>query len=58
MTPEEKLDWFWAVGVLRDTLFDGLSDQKPEMPRQHHRREAKRRQLGSRKRPEEALERQ
>jgi hypothetical protein len=56
MTPQEKIRWFWSIGELPGTIFDDLNDREPQMPDQPRRRHAKRLQLGSRKRPEEALE--
>ena len=56
MTPQEKIRSFWAIGKLPGTMFDDLNDRKPKVPEQPRRRHAKRPQLGSRKRQEEALE--
>jgi hypothetical protein len=32
MKPQEKMDWFWATGVLPGTLFDDMDDQKARKP--------------------------
>jgi len=54
MTPQEKLDWFWALGELPGSVFDDLNDRKREMPGLPRRQQAKRLRPGSRKRHEEA----
>jgi hypothetical protein len=28
MKPQDKMDWFWATGVLPGTIFDDLDDRK------------------------------
>ncbi len=53
MTPQERLDWFWATGELPGTIFDDLNDRKRKVPGQPRRRHAKRLRLGSRKRQKE-----
>ena len=42
MTPQEKLDWFWSMGRLPGSVFDDLNAQKPQVPEQPRRRQAKR----------------
>ena len=56
MTPQEKIRWFWSIGELPGTTFDDLNDRKPKVPEQPRRRQAKRLQLGSRKRHGKAWE--
>ena len=29
MKPQEKMNWFWATGVLPGTIFDDFDDKKP-----------------------------
>ena len=53
MTPQEKLDWFWAVGELPGTIFDDLNDRKPKLPWHLCRRHTKRLRLGSQKQRKE-----
>ena len=56
MTPQEKMNWFWTIGEVPGTIFDDLNDRKPQVLGQPRCRQAKRLQLGSRKRHKEALE--
>ena len=40
MTPKEKMDIFWATGILPGTMFDDLNDrviQGPMLPRPRRR---------------------
>jgi len=37
MTPQEKMDWFWATGVVPGSIFDDWNDQKAKRPGQRRR---------------------
>lgn len=38
MTPQEKIDFFWASGILPGTLFDDMNDQHRKDSTQPQRR--------------------
>jgi len=38
MSPQEKIRFFWATGVLPGTMFDDLSEKKIAQPAQRRRK--------------------
>jgi hypothetical protein len=53
MKPREKINWFWATGILPGTMFDDLNDREIrqlEEPRRRRTRQLRRAGLRLRKR--------
>jgi hypothetical protein len=54
MTPQEKIRWFWSVGELPCTMFEGLNGWKGKVPEWPRRQQVKRLRQGLWKRHEGA----